>query len=116
MENVTIEVLFQLFFAGIIIDFITGVLAVWKAGKLRSRVCSDGIFRSIGECFVLFIFVFLAEIMPHLTSIMSTFILGFIFKEGLSICENLNNLGVWIPQFIKDGLEVNTNKADKGDF
>lgn len=116
MDSVNIEVLFQIFFAGIIIDFITGVLAVWKAGKLRSRVCSDGIFRSLGESFVLFIFILLSHLMPHLTSILSTFILGFIFKEGLSICENLNNLGVWIPQFIKNGLEESTNKADKGEI
>lgn len=116
MENITIEVLFQVFFVGIVIDFITGVLSVWKAGKLKSRVCSDGIFRSIGESFVLFAFIVLAHLMPHLSSILSTFMLGFIFKEGLSICENLNNLGVWIPQFIKNGLEVNTNKADKGEL
>lgn len=116
MKNVAIEVLFQIFFLGIVIDFITGILAAWKEGKLKSRTCSNGIFRSIGECFVLLIFIVLTYFMPHLASIFSTFVLGFILKEGLSICENLNALDVWIPQFIKDGLQENTNKANKGEL
>ena len=43
----------------------------------------------------------------------SSFILGFIFKEGLSIVENLVKLDVWIPDSIKNTLEVGADKVNK---
>ena len=48
MELITLENLFLLFFGAIIIDFVTGVLVGAKEGKLKSRTCSNGIFRTIG--------------------------------------------------------------------
>ena len=37
---------------------------------------------------------------------------GFIFKEGLSICENLTRLDVWLPESLKRALEVGANKVE----
>ena len=45
MELVTLEVLFMIFFGAIVTDFITGVLVAAKQGKLKSRTCSNGMFR-----------------------------------------------------------------------
>ena len=112
MELVTLEVLFMIFFGAIVTDFITGVLVAAKQGKLKSRTCSNGMFRSIGECIVLVIFILINRVVPALGLILSTFILGFIFKEGLSIVENLVKLGVWIPDSIKQTLEVGVNKVN----
>lgn len=115
MNQITIEILFAIFFLEVSVDFITGIIASWKEGRLKSRICSDGMFRSIGEVIVLLVFMVLAELLPALSGILGTFMLGFIFKEGLSICENLERLDVWIPQTIKQGLEVSKNKIDKGE-
>ena len=41
--------------------------------------------------------------------------LGFLFKEGISICENLRKLDVWLPNFLVKTLEVGANKVDKGE-
>ena len=111
--EVTLEVLFKVFFIGIAIDFISGILAAAKEGGLKSRRCSEGMFRSFGECIVLGIFITLDYFMPVLNPYLTTFVLGFIFKEGLSIIENLVRLDVWIPESIKKRLEVGTNKVDK---
>ena len=70
-------------------------------------------FRSIGECIVLGIFIAISKLMPNLNLILSTFVIGFIFKEGLSIVENLVGLDVWIPTSIKKMLEVGIDKIDK---
>ena len=43
---------------------------------------------------------------------LSTFVVGFIFKEALSIVENLIQLDVWIPDSIKKMLEVGVNKVN----
>ena len=112
MELVTLEVLFMIFFGAIVTDFITGVLVAAKQGKLKSRTCSNGMFRSIGECIVLVIFMLINRLVPGLSLILSTFILGFVFKEGLSVVENLVQLDVWIPDSIKETLEVGANKVN----
>ena len=110
--EVSINVLFIVFFGVIVIDFITGILVAAKQGKLKSRTCSNGMFRSIGECMVLVIFLGLEYLIPNLSFMLSTFIVGFIFKEGLSIVENLIQLDVWIPNSIKNMLEVGVNKVN----
>lgn len=111
--EITLEALFRVFFIAICIDFITGVLVAAKEGRLRSRTCSNGMFRSIGECIVLCIFLMINYYIPTSSNFLLTFIIGFIFKEGLSIIENLVGLDVWIPESIKNTLQVGTDKIDK---
>ena len=112
MELVTIENLFMLFFGAIVIDFITGVLVAGKEGKLKSRTCSNGIFRTMGEFIVLTVFLCLDYLTPNLSFMLSTFILGFLFKEALSIIENLIKLYLYIPNSIKKMLVVGVEKIE----
>lgn len=116
MELITLEVLFTIFFGAICIDFVTGILVAAKHGKLKSRTCSNGMFRSIGECIVLFIFIIVSRLVPSLELIFSTFLIGFIFKEALSIVENLVGLDVWVPNSIKKLLEVGIEQVEKIDI
>lgn len=111
--EISLEALFQIYFIAICIDFVSGIIAAAKEGRLKSRTCSNGMFRSIGECIVLFIFVLINHYIPSLNTFLGTFILGFIFKEGLSIIENLVGLDVWIPVSIKKTLEIGSDKVDK---
>ena len=113
--NITLETLFLIFFVGIVVDFITGILVAAKQGKLKSRTCSNGMFRSIGECIVLAIFIFVATYVPGFELLFSTFVVGFIFKEGLSIVENLIGLDVWIPDSIKRMLSIYVDKVENYD-
>lgn len=113
MDLITIDMLLMTFFVCIIADFVTGVIASAKEGKLKSRVCSNGMFRSIGECVVLVGFAYITYYLQPLVDIAITFIIGFIFKEVLSICENLKRLDVWIPSKLSDTLEVEVNKVNK---
>ena len=112
MELITLENLFLLFFWAIIIDFITGVLASAKEGRLKSRTCSNGIFRTMGEFVILTIFLCVDYIIPGISGMLSTFIIAFIFKEGLSVIENLIKLDVYIPNSIKKALEVGVEKVE----
>ena len=86
-----------------------------KQGKLKSRTCSNGIFRTMGEVIVLTIFLLIDYLVPNISFMLSTFIAGFIFKEGLSIIENLIKLDVYIPSSIKKMLEVGIEKIEKGE-
>ena len=113
--NITLETLFLVFFVGIIVDFITGILVAAKQGKLKSRTCSNGMFRSIGECILLATFIFIATYVPGFELLFSTFVVGFIFKEGLSIAENLVGLDVWIPESIKRMLSIYVDHVENYD-
>lgn len=114
MGQITLDALFKLFFIAIILDFISGILASAKEGRLKSRTCSNGMFRSIGECFVLVIFIIVAYYIPILENMVEVFMLGFIFKESLSIVENLIRLDVWIPDCIKQLLAAGVDKMNRG--
>ena len=117
MELITLERLFMIFFIALIIDFLTGVLVGAKEGRLKSRTCSNGIFRTMGEFIILTIFLCIDYIIPGISTMLSTFIIAFIFKEGLSIIENLIKLDVYIPNSIKKmldvGIEIIENKEVK---
>ena len=112
MELITLENLFIIFFITIIIDFLTGVLVGAKEGKLKSRTCSNGIFRTMGEFIILIIFLCIDYIIPGISGMLGTFIIAFIFKEGLSIIENLIKLDVYIPNSIKKMLKVGIEKVE----
>ncbi|MGL4790954.1 MAG: phage holin family protein, partial [Anaerotignaceae bacterium] len=108
-NTIELNTMFNIFFVLILTDFVTGVLSWGKVGKLKSRTCSNGIFRSLGEIIVLLLIMFLGNQIPAASTYLIPVVALFIFKEGLSICENLDRLGVWIPNVIKKTL------ADKVD-
>ena len=108
--------LFQLFFMAIIIDFLTGIINAGKQGKLKSRTCSDGMFRTLGELIVLVIFIGVSYYVPDLANYVSVFILGFILKECISIMENLVGLGVELPTALVQTLNVWHEKVDSGEI
>ena len=66
--------LFQLFFMAIVTDFITGIINAGKQGKLKSRTCSDGMFRTLGELIVLVIFITVSHYVPDLANYVNVFI------------------------------------------
>lgn len=108
--------LFQLFFMAIVIDFITGIINAGKQGKLKSRTCSDGMFRTLGELIVLVIFIGVSYYVPDLANYVSVFILGFILKECISIMENLVGLGVELPTILVQTLNAWHEKIDSGEI
>lgn len=108
-------VLFRLYFLAVCFDFVSGVVASAKEGKLKSRTCSNGIFRTIGELILLMLLVSIALVIEELHGVMGTLMLAVLIKEGISIIENLSRLDVWLPDWIKKTLAVNLEKYNKGD-
>ena len=116
MENIKMHSLFTVFTYLIGFDFISGSFRGWKNGKVESRVCGDGLFRTMGECILLLILIILNNIFPQTDILLAIILLALIFKECISILENLHQLGVWIPKWVKKGLEVCVDKIDSIDI
>lgn len=111
-----LSLLMRLFGLLIAIDFLTGVLAAARDGRLRSRTCSNGLFRSMGEIVVLGVFIVFNEMIPSVHDYLEMFMFGFILKELLSVCENLIKLDVWLPQPIIKLLSVGVDKINSGEL
>lgn len=112
MENIAIEILFILFFAEIVIDFILGIVVAAKERRLKSSRCRDGLFKSLGEITVLIMFMFVSKFVPGVDALLYFFIPSFIFKELLSVLANLNVLGVYVPIRLVNILEEEINKKE----
>ena len=93
--------------AFVILDYITGILAAGVQKKLSSSVGFKGIARKI----TIFIIVGVAHVVDREalggTALLRDAVLFFyIANEGLSILENAIEIGIPIPEIIKEKLAL----------
>lgn len=98
-----------------LIDVMTGVTKAIKEKRLRSRNSYFGYARKMG----VFGIVILANIMDNILALngavaMAT-VLFYIANEGLSIIENLAQIGVKVPKVISDKLHVIESDNKEGE-
>lgn len=101
-----------------VVDYITGVIAGIYNKKLSSYIGFKGILKKIGLYLVVSISVFLERHMgiPAIREMVITF---FIANEGISILENLTEMGVEFPNALKNILlemqesKKNTNESEE---
>lgn len=102
-----------------ILDVVTGIIKAWKLKKLRSRNAWFGYVRKM----LSFLVVIVANVIDTITNLNGVLTFGtvlfYIANEGLSITENLAQIGVKIPSVITDRLHViesdNDQKTEKDD-
>lgn len=94
----------------IVLDYITGLLKASKKKKLSSKIGLKGIKKKIG----LLCLVALSTVVDHIagdSGLIRTMVIYYLVaNEGLSIIENLAELDVIIPEFLKEKLEQLKNK------
>lgn len=99
----------------IALDIITGITKGFYDKALRSRKMSQGMIRK-AMIFVVLIIANMIDIamfggMPVVKSAVLSFYIGM---EGLSILENLGQMGVPLPSFVKKYLLVLRDKGQDG--
>lgn len=104
--------LFKIFFIAIAADLITGIIAAGYEGRIKSATMRKGLWTTMGEVVALAFMTSVCTIMPELLQIAELIISAMLFKEGISICENLGRAGLWIPPWIKKALEVFSDDID----
>lgn len=96
-----------------ILDVITGIIKAWKMKQLRSRSAWFGYVRKM----LSFMVVIVANIIDTITNLNGVLTFGtvlfYIANEGLSITENLAQIGVKIPAVITDRLHVIESDNDQ---
>ncbi|PCK17169.1 holin [Bacillus pumilus] len=96
-----------------VIDILTGIIKGWKIGKLRSRTAWFGYVRKMLNFFVVIVANIIDQIMGLNGVLTFGTVLFYIANEGLSIVENLAQIGVKIPAAITDRLHVIENDSQK---
>lgn len=98
------------------LDYITGVLAAAKRHELSSEVGFWGIVKKVCVIALVGIAHFVDLYVMQAGDIFRTAVaLYYIGNEGLSLMENMGNLGVLLPQKLVDVLKQLRDKNDKED-
>ncbi|SMO55185.1 phage holin family protein [Melghirimyces algeriensis] len=107
------SVLIQTLMAFVIVDYVSGVIAGAKEGKLNSYVGLLGISRKV----LIFALVAVAHMVDMALGEGHMFrdaaIFFYLANELLSILENASRIGVPIPPKVKEAVEVLRGKDDK---
>jgi len=97
----------------IAIDVLTGVINAWIKGEIKSSILRKGLGKKIGEIVVLAIGELFLIAMSLPMAILNGISLYIIVMELISICENLEKLGVPIPKFVKKALALTEEKINE---
>lgn len=108
--------LFWALVAFMVLDYISGILAAISVRKLSSKVG----FKGISKKLLILVFVSVGHItdtyvLGGVPVAMTAVILFYIANEGISIVENASELGLPVPQKIKNVLEQIKNKSGEDD-
>jgi len=96
-------------------DYITGVMKAWLKKELSSAIGAKGIFQKV-SIFILVgvVHVLDAEFLGHGDVLREAVIFFYIANEGLSVLENVVELGVPVPEFLKERLLQIHGSGEKG--
>ncbi|MGM7719445.1 phage holin family protein [Metabacillus sp. Hm71] len=88
------------------LDIITGVIKAWKNKRLRSRTAWFGYVRKIGVFGAIIAANIIDVVLDLKGAVAYATVLFYIANEGLSVVENLAEIGVKVPSVILDKLHV----------
>lgn len=95
------------------LDILTGLLVGVKNKSLSSKKMSAGLYKKTAVWILIVFTNIIDRVLFDGAMIVQTAVcFAFISTEGLSLAENLGNMGIIIPDFIISYLEQVKNKGD----
>lgn len=96
----------------IIIDYLTGVLSAIYNKKVNSKISFKGIIKKVSYLFIIALSVIIDNVLGQTGTIRTLVIYFFVANDGISILENVAEMGVPLPQKLIDTLEQLKKKGD----
>lgn len=96
----------------IIIDYLTGVLSAIYNKKVNSKIGFKGIIKKVSYLFIIALSVIIDNVLGQTGTIRTLVIYFFVANDGISILENVAEMGVPLPQKLIDTLEQLKKKGD----
>jgi len=97
------------------IDVLTGIIKAWAHNDFQSVIMRAGLAKKAGEILILVVGELISYGMMLPDSIMNGISFYIIFMEIMSIMENLDELGIPIPKFVRDVINNVDDKLQHGD-
>ena len=97
------------------IDVLTGIIKAWAHNDFKSAIMRAGLAKKAGEIMILVVGELISYGMLLPDSIMNVISFYIIFMEIMSIMENLDELGIPIPKFVRDVINNVDDKLQHGD-
>lgn len=91
-------------FSLMVIDFLTGVFNAWATGHLKSYRMREGLNKKFAEISIIVVSLIFTWVLMMPKYIIYGFVIYVVIMELISICENLDKMGVPIPKFIEKAL------------
>lgn len=89
----------------IVLDYITGVLAAIYNKKLNSKIGIKGIVKKIAYLCLVALAVVIDKITGATGIIRTLVIYGLVSNDGISILENVCEMGIRVPKKVRQSLE-----------
>lgn len=96
-------------------DFLTGFINAWSKGEVKSAILRKGLAKKIGEIVAIALGELFVTALDLPTLVASGVSIYIIVMELISICENLDKMGVPIPKFVKRALAETSEKINEDD-
>lgn len=96
------------------IDILTGIIKAWAKNDFKSAIMRAGLAKKAEEILILIAgeLITFGLVLPDV--IMNGVSFYIIFMEGMSILENVDQLGIPIPKFVKDVINNTNDQLQNG--
>lgn len=94
------------------IDWATGWAAAWLRGELRSRTGFAGILRKVAIFAVVAIAHLIDGVLGDLHIFRDAVVFFYLANELLSVIENMGKIGVPMPDFLRNAVQIFQSKSN----
>lgn len=96
------------------VDIITGVVKAWVNKNFEASIMRTGLGKKAGEVAILIVGELLSYALNLPDIVMDAVSFYIIFMEAMSIMENVNQLGIPIPKFVRDAINNANDQLQNG--
>lgn len=99
----------------IILDYLTGIAKSYVSKKLNSNKGFKGIIKKLSMLCIVAVSVIIDKLTIGTGAVRTLIIYYIVANEGLSILENLGEMNIIVPEFLKNRLEQLRDNSKDGD-
>lgn len=105
----------QVFLILVLMDILTGIFKAIYNKKLNSKIGLNGLIR---HTLIMAIVINIAIFLPlfEYRAIARSIIVFYCFQYSVSIIENIISVGVPVPDFLKNSINILYDKSNKGEI
>ena len=96
------------------IDVLTGVIKAWSQNDFKSAIMRAGLAKKAGEIMILIVGELISFGLMLPEAVMNGISFYIIFMEIMSILENVDELGIPVPKFVKDVINNANDQLQNG--